>query len=142
VADELGVIEQWIVDTLLASSDVTDIVEDRIFDEPPPKGTRYPYIEYNMVSGSDVRTGVGTHRIFSDTIFTVKAVAASGNAPGLAELAGHIDAALTLISPTPVDAIGIVDGCVRERPVSFKEYTDGIHYEHRGGDFQVIARAT
>jgi hypothetical protein len=141
MSDEPGVIEEWIVETLLASDDVTDLVDDRIFDEPPPKGTLYPYIEYTMASGSDVRTGVGITRIFSDTIFTVKAVAASGNATGLASLASAIDAALTLDHPV-VTSTGVVEACVRERPVVYKEFTEGNKYEHRGGDFMIIARAS
>lgn len=139
MSDEIKVIETWLVDALSASTDVTDYVDDRIFDLPPPRGTEYPYIIYSMTSTNDVR-GIGVTRIMSDTIFTVKAVARSSHAENLPALAAAIDDALTLEIPASVSTIGVVEACARERAVQLTEYTEGQHYEHRGGDYQIHAR--
>jgi hypothetical protein len=39
-----------------------------------------------------------------------------------------------------VSTIGVVEASVRERAVQFTEFTEGQHYEHRGGDYQIHAR--
>jgi hypothetical protein len=138
MSDEIAVIEDWIVTALTASTDVTDYVDNRIYSTPPPRGTEYPFIIYNMTSTNDVR-GIGVSRIMSDTIYTVKAVARSSNATDLPDLVAAIDVALTLEIPA-VSALGTVEACVRERAVQIAEFTEGQHYEHRGGDYKVHAR--
>ena len=139
IEDELSVIEVWIVETLNADPTVAQLVGGRIFDTPPPEGTQYPYIIYNMSSVNDVR-GVGTQRIMSDTIYIVKAVASTEQTRRLAELAGAMDAALTLTQPAAVGLIGTVHSSVRERPVKFNEYTGGNRYSHRGGEYAIVAQ--
>ena len=114
MSDELEVAERWISAALLASTSITDYVGDRIFDRPPPRGTLYPYIVYNTQSADDVR-GIGTQRIMSDSIYTVKAVAETDDSSRLAPLAGAIDDALTLSSPESVGTVGTALACVRER---------------------------
>ncbi len=135
--DEFQVAETWIKDTLLADEAVADYVADRIFDAPPPEGTQYPYIIFSMASTDDVR-GIGTARIMSDTIYTVKAVMGTGQHEDLGAVASAIDTALTLDHSVAVGTIGSIEACVRQRGVRYTEYTAGNEYAHRGGDYQIL----
>ena len=139
MSDELEVAERWIRSALLASTAITDYVGDRIFDLPPPRGTLYPYIVFNTQSAEDVR-GVGTQRIMSDSIYTVKAVAETDDSSKLAPLAGAIDDALVLASPVSVGTIGTALACVRERLMRYTELTDGTYYSHRGGEYRILTQ--
>lgn len=135
--DEFQLAETWIKATLLAATGVTDYVADRVFDAPPPEGTQYPYIIFNMASTDDVR-GVGTARIMSDTIYTVKAVIGTGQHEDMGAIAAAIDVALTLEQPEAVGTDGSIEACVRQRGVRYTEYTAGNEYAHRGGDYQIL----
>lgn len=136
MSDELEIAERFIVDTLLGTPSITDLVNDRVFTDPPPRGTLYPYILVSSADSTDVR-GVGVQRIMSDTIVTVKAVKEGPNTEALGDLCKLIDGAITLEQPTDVGVDGIALSCVRERSMKYTETTNGTKYTHRGGEYRI-----
>lgn len=139
MSDEVDVAETWLEAALTGDATVNALISGRVFDAPPPENTTYPYVIYNPSSMNDVR-GVGTTRIASDTMFTVKAVAQTDDHSVLTPLVSAMDDALTLSQPASVSG-GTVHSCVRERPVKYREFTNGKHFVHRGGEYAIFVQA-
>ena len=137
--NETALVDSWISATLLASTDVTDIVSTRVYLDVAPETAAFPFIIYQLQDSSDVR-GVGTFRVMSDTLYVVKGVAAVASFALLGDLAEAIDAALNTITPEAVTG-GTIIGSVRENPFRLTEKDGGQEFRHLGGIYRIYAQA-
>lgn len=140
--DEQIIAMQWAKEQLLASTDVTDIVDTRVYYDKMPKDALYPSIVIQVQDADDLR-GVGSVRIWTDTLLVVKAIAQCADDTVLAPVVRAIDGALNVpTGGTVVSPAGQVTASVRERPFKLIEVDQGVEFRHLGGIFRIHAQST
>jgi len=134
---EIARVLEWIYDTLSADSTLTGLVSTRIYDGLAPQGAAFPFVVFNHQGGSDLR-GVGSERVFNNSLYQVKAVTKGGSFSSGATIADRIDALLQAASGTTSD--GVILGCVREQAIMLIEQQSGVEYRHVGGIYRIYAQ--
>ena len=150
VGDELAIVDSWIASTLAANATITSLAGSRIYLEAAPTTVEvYPFIVYQMETAEDLRV-VNGFRVWTDTVYIVKAIAQTSTYTDMVDIGAAIDAALTssvggsVSIPNPGGA-GTFDGmtfaCIRERPFRLLEIDQGVAYRHVGGAYRIYAQA-
>lgn len=124
----------FIAATLLADADVIAIIGDRVYQDVAPASAIYPFIVIQNQLSDDM-LGVGSVRIYTDTIFIVKAVAQVDTYDPLRPLAKAIDVALNGVTGSVLD--GTVFACIREESFRLAETEEGVHHKNLGGSYRL-----
>lgn len=137
--DELARIDEWLTETLLAASSVTDIVGQRVYGELAPPSSAWPYVLFQHQASTDVM-GHAQGRIMVDAIYVVRGVHRSTSFAGvvrtLADAIGD-----TLHTADGVVDDGVVLACTRERPFRLVDLDDGgAQYRHAGAIFRILCQ--
>lgn len=129
----------FIYTILSADATLTGIVDTRIFeDTPPEEGIPLPYVIYQLYTPGDVM-GVGAKRLWTNSLWTVKAIARQLSYKGdLATAAGRIDALLHQAAGVTAD--GTVWASTREYELRYPEKTEANdQIRHLGGIYRIMA---
>ncbi len=133
--------EAWLYGLLTADTELSALVDSRVYSGAAPQGAALPYVVISHQSGRDV-LGVGTTRIMSHLIYLVKAVGQGQSYVSLEPIADCIDAALHGASGSVagVDGAGAeLLACTRAMTVAYAEIDEGIQYRHLGGLYELVA---
>lgn len=128
---------EWIYDTLSADVTLAGLVSTRIYDGLAPQGSAFPFVAFNHQGGADLR-GVGTERVFNNSLYQVKAVTKGGSYVSGAAIADRIDTLLHGQNGTTSD--GVIIGCVRDQALMLIEQQNGVEYRHIGGIYRIYAQ--
>jgi hypothetical protein len=131
----LSALEEAIYDVLSNSTDITEVVDDRIYAGYAPEGAAMPYIVFNYVTGEDWLCGGGNNRVGTVARYLIEAYQQGESFPH--QLAELIDEALNGGQWTDGDVI--VD-FYRLRPFSQPDNTDGREFRRSGGFYELIVR--
>lgn len=139
MANEIVLVDKWLYGVLSADSMLAGLVSTRIYSYLTPTGAGFPSIVYAYQGSMDV-VAVGGIRIMNSGMYLVKAITQDNSMVGAAKsIADRIDALLHGQQFGVVTG-GIVLACVREYPIAYVEYLNGLRYNHCGGIFRVIAQ--
>lgn len=129
--------DQWLYSKLTTDATLASLLSGRVYSYMAPLGAAFPVIIYAYQGGTDV-SEVGGYRIFNSGLYQVKAVGKGESMAALAAIANRLDAVLHRASGTATG--GAILACVRERPVSYSEYTTGMRYNHLGGIYRILVQ--
>lgn len=146
--NELAACAAFLVRELLADSDVTDLVGQRVYDTLAPQGSQLPCIVFSHLGGMDLNTvGSDRGRIFSRPQFVIEAVSGGEEIQGFSEadvIASALDAALTGDYRGAAGAIEVddlnyqVSGIRREQPLRRLEDEGAVRYYRAGGIYRLF----
>lgn len=126
----------WIYDTLSSNATVAGLVSDRIYAGSAPQGAALPFVIFNHMGGVDL-IGVGTARVWNNSLYQVKGVTPGRSHATGQQLANAIDAALHGHNGSTTG--GLVIGCVREQPIVYGQSDNGEEFRHAGGIYRIYA---
>lgn len=129
--------DQWLYGKLTTDATLTSLISTRVYSYMAPLGAVLPAIIYAYQGGQDVAEVAG-YRIFNSGLYQVKAVGAGGSMAVVAAIAHQIDEVLYRASGNV--AGGAILACVREQPVSYAEYSNGVRYNHLGGLYRILVQ--
>lgn len=132
---ETQVAAAWLYDTLSNDSEVTDLVDTRIYQDVAPQGSTTPYIVYQASGQANDLMVVGQIRVWSDGLWTVKVVDQSNSYASADAVYTKVDLALHRGDGTATG--GIVHTATREQTFSYPEIDQGVHYKHIGGVYRI-----
>lgn len=141
VGAESVMIDQWIESTLLNSSAVTNIVNDRVYLDLAPAEAEYPFVVYQAISPPRTIRGLGVEHWMVDGNWQVKGTCRGDAYLPIAPLAAAIHAAL-VTNETDVVAGGMVFTCTFERQVMHGEPKGQVQFRHLGGEYRIQAQAS
>ena len=121
--------ENWLFLTLAAA--IPTVIA---YSTIAPEGVAQPFIVYSQQSPSDLM-GVGPARIWASFLYLVKVSGQINSYLPLKATADAIDTALHGASGTVAD--GAILDCIRERPFSLVEVTNGVEWRHLGGLYRL-----
>ncbi len=131
---EIAGIREWIATQLEGSSDITDVVNARIWPDNARNNPTFPYVVFHSVTPIDLPVfGDGPGTVRSDWL--VKAVGEGRGYDVIEPLADAIHAALNRQSGS-VTGYEIV-GCYRTAPFSMPEQDEGKEWRHLGGYYRI-----
>lgn len=133
--------EAWLYGLLTADSELTTLVDSRVYSGAAPQGATLPYVIISHQSGRDV-LGVGTTRIMSHLTYLVKAVGQCQSYVTLEPIADQIDTLLHGASGEIAGTAGAgaeLLACTRAMTVAYAEAQEGQQYRHLGGLYHVVA---
>jgi hypothetical protein len=136
---ETTTIERWLYGVLSTDATLTGLVGSRIYSYVAPVNATYPLIIFQYQTGSDLM-GVGPVRIWSDSVYVIKAINRMESYSTLKTIADRVDVLLHAESGSVTD--GRVVGCVRERAYSMLELVDTVQVRHLGGIYRIMAQDT
>lgn len=129
---------EWLYDTLTEDSTLATLVGARVYRGVAPQGEARPCVVYNAAAGHDVMT-VGTARVITHVVVTVKAVGRNTDYAALKSVADALDAALHGARGSASGAL--VLSCYREMPLDYIEHTQTETYAHLGGQYRLLVQA-
>ena len=129
--------ETWLYGVLSGDATLAGLVSTRIYGYLAPNSATYPLVVYQYQAGSDLM-GVGTARIWSDSVYVIKAIAKAETFGTLKTIADRIDTLLHAESGSATG--GSVVGCVRERAYSLVEVVDTVQLRHLGGIYRILVQ--
>jgi hypothetical protein len=131
---ETSLAEHWLYDTLTADPQIGS----QVFKNEAPEEAEGIFVVFSFSSPEDV-TNAYEERIFSSIPVTVKAIQAvqpgSLTSPALLAVAERFDALLD--RKRAVLTGGEVLACVREGPLDYSSFEEGIVYQHLGGQYRL-----
>ncbi len=133
--------EAWLYGLLTADSELTTLVDSRVYSGAAPQGATLPYVIISHQSGRDV-LGVGTTRIMSHLTYLVKAVGQCQSYVTLEPIADAIDKTLHGASGEVAGLNGAgaeLLACTRTMTVAYAELDSGVQYRHLGGLYRIVA---
>jgi hypothetical protein len=102
-----------------------------------PQGTAYPLVLFFHMSGVDA-AAVGAFRIWSDMIWTVKAVGEGPLYDDLDPIMARVDALLQRASGAAVD--GTICSVDRQTTIEYEELVAGDEFRHLGATYRIQAQ--
>lgn len=132
------IIGPWIYSTLSSDATLTGLVDGQIYGALTPDEPAGTYVTFSLLSARDIR-GVGTARIFADTIYTVKAVSQTTSMDDVRPAFDRAD--LLLDGKTYTGPAGVVLACTRLTVLSYPEVIEGTAYLHLGGTYSIQAHS-
>lgn len=145
VADELDIIERWLVATLSGRTELTDLLvggAESIHNSQVPTGAlgEFPAVVFQHQGSVDVR-GNGPATIGITGLWLVKGVVEGRDFGAVSPIAAQIQAAINMQDGSPSG--GFVFACTRESRFSMPEHSDDDHdFRHRGGIYRIFAQAS
>lgn len=136
MAVEITTVERWLRATLTGDLTLAALVGDRVFSTIAPRDAAHPLIVYSFQAGLDT-IGVGTARIMSRPLFTIRVVAPSGSFADLEDAARRVDELLHGALDRPVAGSGLVLSCMREQPLALALMEEGTEYRQLGGIYRI-----
>src|SRR5690349_11900695 len=128
--ETVGMIEPWIYDRLSTDTQILSRVGvDSISGTLSATPLVPPYVTFLMNSNQDLVTGAGGDRISVETLYVIKAVAASGSWDDVLALATRIDQLFHLPN-TVVTLSGGSLSSIRDRVIEYPEVDEGVQYRH------------
>jgi hypothetical protein len=140
VIETVSIVQPWLYDVLTGDSALVDMVGEDISGALSPEALTPPFVSFLLDSGVDVLTGAGASRISVNTLYLVKAVAATTSWDDVGPIASRIDTLLHL----PYQVVTLDNGSlssIRERIVQYPEVQDGIAYLHLGALYRIRVSA-
>lgn len=140
--ETIELVEPWIDAVLTGDATLVDLVGgvDSISGTLSAIPLEPPYVTYLMQSTSDTITGAGGDRIGVESLYVVKAVAASGSWNDVSTIAARLDVLLHLPN-TVVTLAGGSLSSIRERIIQYPEVDEGVQYRHLGAQYRIRASA-
>lgn len=135
MSSDLGVVEQWVYDTLAGDEDLADLV-DGVYGYVPPRGEKGIVVTFQPSVMEDQMAMAG-ERISTAYLVTVKASGPDCGMAAVDTVAAAIDGLLHKAYDPNAAGSGLQLSCVRAGQVSYTEVTDGRVWYNRGGTFQV-----
>jgi Protein of unknown function (DUF3168) len=141
MAEETALADHWVREQLTGSSVVTGYVGTGIYMGQAPDEAEYPFIVYNNQSAEDLRV-VGHQRVWTDTVYNVRAIANTADFDVLSPIALAIEQALHDIGTTVVldedgEEIGVMYESYKQRPFRMFEMVEGYPFAHLGGVYRI-----
>jgi hypothetical protein len=136
--ETVDIIGPWIYSTLSGDSTLTGLVAGQIYGPLTPDEPVGTYVTFSLLSARDIR-GVGTARIFADTIYMVKAVAQTTSMDDVLPTFDRVNALLD--GKTHTGPSGTVLSCSRNTVISYPEVIEGTAYLHLGGTYSIQAHS-
>jgi len=138
--ETVDIIDPWLYATLSGDAQLVELVGQNIGGPLLVGDVAPPYVTWSEPSVRDVTAQDGG-RIWVDTIYTVKGVAATASWDDVAPIARRIDALLHGERGVEhTSAAGHITS-VREGVVQYGEQADGQQYRHLGGRFRIRAHS-
>jgi hypothetical protein len=122
---------------------VAGLVGARIYASLASQGASFPLVLFNYQGGQDLHAVGSGGRIWTRSLYLVKAVCEGGSYGPAAAIAGALDAALEGYEDT-VTLSGVayhVSVAGRETPVRYTEGSEGKIYRHSGGIYRLLVWA-
>jgi len=139
MSDVLSVVDAWVYAELSGDSQLATLVSGRVYEAQAPKGAEYPMVLFHVQATAPDVIAVGTFRIFSEVVLTVRAISAGSGYGGCREIAKRVDEVLH--GGRGSTEYGTVLSCYRERPIKLPPESVGdLQYWALGGVYRVIAR--
>jgi hypothetical protein len=143
MAEETSLVDRWIRTRLANSIDIANYVGTRIYLGQAPDEADYPFIVYNNQSSDDLRV-VGHQRVWTDTLYNVRAIANTSNFDVLSPIALAIEQELHDVGTVEVldgdgNPIGFMYESYKERPFRMFEIVEGYPFAHLGGLYRIKA---
>ncbi len=136
--ETVDIIDPWLYATLSGDPQLAALVGQNI-GGPLLVGTvAPPYVTWSEPSVRDVTAHDGG-RIWVDTIYTVKGVAASASWDDVSPIARRLDA---LLHGVEADTAAGHISSRREAIVQYGEQSEGQQYRHLGGRFRIRAHSS
>lgn len=129
--------DQWLYSKLTTDATLASLLSGRVYSYMAPLGAAFPCIIYAYQGGADTAV-VGGYRIFNSGQYQVKAVGQGESMAALAAIANRLDTVLHRAAGTVTG--GAILACVRERPLSYAEFTNGLRYNHLGGIYRILVQ--
>lgn len=134
---ESAAVREWLSTVLGADVPLLALATGGVFNgSRAPQGTPYPLVLYFFMSGIDYAT-VGAYRIWTNMIWTVKAIADAGGYDTLDPIAARIDELLQRASGTA--ASGTIWSADRQKTIEYEGLVAGHEYRHLGATYRVYA---
>ena len=126
----------WILAQIGADATITAVSGyGGAFELIAPDGTSTPYVVIQCVSSQDQLTANG-HRIYSDQVWLIKAIAPATQYGALNTIAMQIDALFGDVRQAG-DARVTVSAAVRKSEVNYAEVINRQIYKHLGGQYEL-----
>ena len=140
MANEIVLVDKWLYDTLKVDATLAGFVSTRIYSYLVPTGSGFPSVVYTYQGSMDA-VAVGGIRIMNSGMYLVKAITQDNSMIGAAKsISDRIDALLHGSIGTV--AGGIVLACIREYPIAYVEYLNGLRYNHSGGVYRIVCQSS
>ena len=138
MANEIVLVDKWLYGLLSADATLTGLVSTRIYSYLTPTGAGFPSVVYAHQGSMDV-IAVGGIRIMNSGMYLVKAITQDNSMTGAAKsISDRIDTLLHGSVGTVTG--GIVLACIRDYPIAYVEYLNGLRYNHCGGIYHIVAQ--
>lgn len=145
--NELDGADKFIWDRLTGQAGMAALVQTpggewKVFSELAPREiageeVTTPYIVFSFLVGPD-NLAIGRARIFTRPVYLVRAVTEGTSLVQAAAIADLIDLALHNAPPAvPIAGLQVM-GSDRVQPIRFIEVTDGVRYNHVGGQYRLF----
>lgn len=146
--DDVQVVSNWIYPVLSADTAgagslgvLSPGITSRVYDTNAPHTATFPYIVFHLqAAGEDLMT-MQAHRIWAQLLMTVKVVGKEQAFSVLSPIMGRVDFLIHAKVATVAGA-GELFAFYRDRPIRFSEKDSGITYQHVGGVYRALPKAT
>lgn len=139
MADDTTIgIDEWLYSTLSADSVITTAVGTRLYTDEAPAETAFPYVQWQLQSANDVRTGVGPFTILVNALYLVKVVNRIQSYKAIQTVANRINTILHGAGGTTLSTN--IYSCVREEAWRDSEFISGVNYRSLGGIYRIQAK--
>lgn len=128
---------EWLDATLKGDATIQSLVGNpaRVHEHPAPQGTVSPYITVQSMAPLEDLDVVGAHRVWTEGLFLVRAVAETASIKVVEPIAKRIDELLHRSGGATAD--GRVVSSTREEAFYLPEFTNGKSYRHLGGVYRL-----
>jgi hypothetical protein len=128
---------KWIDAILRPDTQLQSYVSGRLYTDVAPPTTATPYVITSLQGGIDLNTANAV-RIWTDSLWQVKAVAPATDSVKQEQAASRLDALLT--AKTVV--AGFTVSCWREQTLYYSETINGVVWRHLGGIYRLLIEPT
>lgn len=133
---ETAIVAKWLYTTLSGDATLMSLAPGGVFDVIAPKGTAYPFVQFQFQAGTDLMV-IGGYRVLVNSVWMVAVIAQTEELGDVFPAGDRIDALLHRQSGT-VTGEGLILSCVRERPVNPPPWPEnGLVYRRYGGDYRI-----
>lgn len=135
----MDAIDTGLVGKLAADATLTGLAPGGVWYETAPQNTSEPFVIVSQLASEDDWVLPATRR-FDDRRYLVKAVQQSASASGTDAAAARVDA---LLEAGTITATGYQTVLMRrEVRVRYLERDGDLRWQHSGGEYRVLMRAT
>jgi hypothetical protein len=139
MSTELGIIDQWLYETLTGDVTVAAAVGSRVYADVAPAGATYPCVVFSSMAPLDIN-GAGATRIATKDLYLVRVIGKGG---GFAAIDGAANAVDSLLKKAYEELTGgVILSCLRDKPFQRSEVDSesGATFYSRGGLYRIMVR--